>query len=72
MVEALTGWLGVLVLVLAAASALAADALRQRQGAGVATRGAGRDRPVAWLSLLALVLTLLGAVATLVRFAALT
>ena len=69
-VEALTGWLGLLSLVLAAGCALAIDVLRQRLG------GSGEAPPhrrawVTWLTVAAAELAVLAAVATVLRFATL-
>jgi hypothetical protein len=74
-VDALTGWLGLLILVLAASTALAADAVRQRAVVGVGGTGAPSprsQRPVRWLTLASVLLAALGAAATLLRFVVLT
>ena len=71
MVDALTGWLGLVIMVVAALAALGADLLRQRP-AGDAPAARGWRSWVVRLGLLASVLALAGGAATVLRFVVLT
>lgn len=71
MVDALTGWLGLVIMVVAALAALGADLLRQRP-AGDPPAVRGWRSWVVRLGLVASVLALAGGAATVLRFVVLT
>lgn len=72
----LIGWLGVVVFVVAVVAAVTADFLRQRSDAPVVTTGASAGEApqaggwVFWLTIVAVLLAILAAVATIMRLAA--